>query len=89
MSVFKAMPAEVLRNIYEFDDTYKEIFSRTVLTAEVFGDLFGRRMYLDRAYTIRNWCEEGWAIIPRYILREDGRAYGSYIRQGARKRHPL
>jgi len=90
MSVFKTMPAEVLRNIYEFDDTYKELFSRTVLTEDLFCPIFGRAVSLDRGYTIRNWCEDGWAIIPRYILQEDGRAYGSYIRGGRRRsRDPL
>ena len=85
----KTMPADVQRSIFEFDDTYKEMFSRTVLTDRYFSPASVQQMYLDRAYTIRNWPEEGWAIVPRYILRDNGKVYGSYIRGSSRSKEPL
>jgi hypothetical protein len=85
MSVFREMPLEILRRIFEYDDTYRKIMTSQILPHVK--DVF-RERDLDRGYTIRNFFEP-WASTPRYYEEDDGRMYGSYLRHGRRSRRPL
>lgn len=81
------LPTAVLEHIYAYDTTVRDTFSQSVLH-DLHRKTFATSDYLDRAYTIRNW-HEPWGVVPRYILPEDGRVYGSYIRGRKRIHTPL
>ena len=74
--------------IYSFDGTFRDWFSDRVLV-ELRLRLWCRPEMDERFYCVRNYVEEEWGMIPRYISPEDGRAYGTYLLLHKNARRPL
>jgi len=83
---FKRLPSEVLTCIYAFDSTYRDIWNQVLHSNAI---IEARQAYFDRAYSVRNWHDVAWSITPRYVLRENNRVYGSFIRHGRICNEPL
>lgn len=72
---------DVMGHIFGFDATFHDYFLGRLLP-DLEWHVRGVEGKMDRGYSVRNWMEGGWAVIPRYIMGD--RAYGSYLRGGRR-----
>lgn len=59
------LPREVLALIHSFDGTYRD--ATTDALKELSGLLIATYMVLDRRFTIRNYVENRWHHVPRYV----------------------
>jgi hypothetical protein len=76
---FFDLPIDIQTYIYSFDPTYRVLYNDVLSSMKFSMFLWSKNTTYDKGYTIRNFPELGWAILPRYYDKKTNTIKGHYI----------